>query len=81
MYKYLLIFAFYFVFKFLLKNFFPFVFKYLSNKIKVDFQSKQKSASSEPNEKEGEVSIDSMPKSKKTSNNKVGDYIDYEELD
>ena len=35
----------------------------------------------EKTKKEGEVSIDKMPKNKKKSNNNLGDYVDYEELD
>lgn len=32
-------------------------------------------------EKEGETVIDKMPKNDSTSNKKVGEYIDYEEID
>ena len=31
--------------------------------------------------KEGETSIDKMPSESKTSNKKVGEYVDYEEID
>ena len=34
----------------------------------------------EPPKKEGEISIDKMPKTKE-SNKDVGDYVDYEEID
>ncbi len=34
-----------------------------------------------PKKSEGEVSIDKMPKRNKQSNNNIGDYVDYEELD
>ena len=33
------------------------------------------------NKKEGDVSIDKMPKKYKSKSNKLGDYVDYEEID
>ena len=33
------------------------------------------------NKKEGDVSIDKMPKKTKSKSNKLGDYVDYEEID
>ena len=33
------------------------------------------------NKKEGDVSIDKMPKKNKSKSNKLGDYVDYEEID
>jgi len=36
---------------------------------------------SENKKSEGEVTIDTMPKKSKKSNNNVGDYVDYEEVE
>ena len=33
------------------------------------------------NKKEGDVSIDRMPKKNKSKSDKLGDYVDYEEID
>lgn len=33
------------------------------------------------NKKEGDVSIDKMPKKNKSKSDKFGDYVDYEEID
>tara|TARA_B100000242_G_scaffold62742_1_gene38218 strand:- start:3511 stop:3705 length:195 start_codon:yes stop_codon:yes gene_type:complete len=33
------------------------------------------------NKKEGDVSIDKMPKKNKSKSDKLGDYVDYEEID
>ena len=33
------------------------------------------------NKKEGDVSIDKMPKKNKSKSEKLGDYVDYEEID
>ena len=33
------------------------------------------------NKKEGDVSIDKMPKKNKPKSDKLGDYVDYEEID
>jgi hypothetical protein len=34
-----------------------------------------------PEEKEGSISIDKMPKRRKDSKSDLGDYVDYEEID
>jgi hypothetical protein len=59
----------------------PVFFKYVSKKAEQkfgqqfgDFQSKR------PPVKEGETTIDKMPKTK-ASNKDVGEYVDYEEID
>ena len=33
------------------------------------------------NKKEGDISIDKMPKKNKSKSDKLGDYVDYEEID
>ncbi|MBL6877529.1 DUF4834 family protein [Flavobacteriaceae bacterium] len=56
----------------------PFLFRHVSNKMNDNF-SQNKRNSYKKNE--GEVSIDKMPKRNKESNNNIGDYVDYEELE
>ena len=38
-------------------------------------------AAEDINKKEGDVSIDKMPKKNKSKSDKLGDYVDYEEID
>ena len=69
---YLLIF--YFLFR-LISRLFLF---YLKNNIKFrnyNFQQEKKM------KKEGDVSVDKVPKKKKQSSEKLGEYVDYEEVD
>ena len=61
----------------------PYILKHLSKKVEKRFgqqfgdQFRNQQASPK---KEGEVSIDKMPKQPQT-NKKVGEYVDYEEID
>tara|TARA_B100000900_G_C20287047_1_gene596522 strand:- start:429 stop:653 length:225 start_codon:yes stop_codon:yes gene_type:complete len=64
----------YFVFRFLSRLFIIYLIKKSTSKGKKYYNN-------ENIKKEGEVSIDKMPKNKKKSNNNLGDYVDYEELD
>ena len=62
----------------------PFLIKYVSKKAEQRFgdqfgQFKNREQREKP-VKEGEVTIDKMPKTK-ASNKDVGDYVDYEEID
>lgn len=73
----------YFGVKILARLFAPFLVKYVAKKAEQRFGGQFgqfKGKQQEKTRKEGEVSIDKVPKSK-TSNNNVGDYIDYEEVD
>ena len=56
----------------------PFLLRHMSNKMKDNFSQNKRSKSKK---NEGEVTIDKMPKRNKESNNNIGDYVDYEELD
>ena len=70
------LFVFYIAFRLISKLF----YFYLINKVKKRQFNHQKN--NEPsNKKEGEVSIDKMPKKNKPKSDKLGDYVDYEELD
>ncbi len=77
----LIILVIYYVIKVLARLFSPFLIKFVAKKAEERFggqfgnQQRQ-----EPTKKEGEITIDKMPKTKSTNKN-VGDYIDYEEID
>ena len=74
----------YYGFKILSRLFAPFLLKYVSKKAEQRFGEQfgqfQKGQGQEPPKKEGEVTIDKIPKTK-ASNKDVGDYVDYEEID
>ena len=77
----LIILAIYFVVKILSRLFSPFLIKFVAKKAGEHFGGQFGSTNNqEPPKKEGEVTIDKMPKTK-SSNKSVGDYIDYEEID
>ena len=63
---------------FLMKLAAPYLLRHMSNKMNDNFSQNKRS---KPKKNEGEVSIDKMPKRNKESNNNIGDYVDYEELD
>ena len=74
----------YYLFKVLARVFGPLFLKYLSKKAMQrygdqfgGFQNQQRQ---QKPQNEGEITIDKMP-NKKTSNNTVGEYVDYEEVD
>lgn len=69
--------------KILSRLFAPYLVQYMSKKMQErfgqQFQQPQSNDSSRP--KEGETVIDKMPQQQKSSDKKVGEYIDYEEID
>ena len=70
------LFIFYVAFRLISKLF----YFYLINKVKKRHNHHYKN-DKYSNKKEGEVSIDKMPKKNKTKSDKLGDYVDYEEID
>lgn len=74
----------YFGVKILARLFMPFLLKFVAKKAEQRFGDQfgqfQKGAKQEASRKEGEVIIDKVPKTK-TTNNDVGDYVDFEEID
>lgn len=74
----------YYGLKILIRLFGPYLIRYMSKKIQQrfggQFQYHQQQTPNKPHN-EGETVIDKMPKSNKTSNKNVGEYIDYEEID
>lgn len=69
--------------KILMRLFGPYLVQYMSKKMQQrfgqQFQPHQKEQAGRPIE--GETVIDKMPNQQKTSDKKVGEYIDYEEID
>jgi hypothetical protein len=83
----LIILLFWFGFKILARLFAPFFLRFVAKKAEQKFgqqfggfksQAEQRKAQKQ---KEGETVIDKMPNQNKKSNEKVGEYIDYEEID
>jgi len=70
----------YYVVKVLSRLLAPFLLRYVSKKAEQKFGGQFNNQRAEPPKKEGEVTIDKMPRQKQ-SNKDVGDYVDYEEID
>ncbi|MBU2951972.1 DUF4834 family protein [Tamlana agarivorans] len=74
----------YYGLKILSRIFAPFLMKYVSKKAEERFGGQfgqfQREPKKENSKQEGEVTIDKIPQTK-TSNKKVGDYVDFEEID
>ena len=66
----------------LARIFTPLLMRYVAKKAEKQFgqQFNRHHQPKESKKKEGEISIDKMPK-QKTSNKDVGEYVDYEEID
>ena len=74
----------YFGLKILLRFFGPLLLKYFMKKMGKKFEqqfSQQFGGANPQAQKKGKVSIDKKPKNGSSSNKKVGEYIDYEEID
>ena len=77
----LIIMLIYYGVKILSRLFAPYLVKYVAKKAEQRFgQQFGGFQKPEQQKKEGEITIDKMPKSK-TSNKNVGEYVDYEEID
>ncbi|HET8886625.1 MAG TPA: DUF4834 family protein [Salinimicrobium sp.] len=74
----------YFGIKLIFRFFGPMILRYIMKRvgksISRKFQDAQNSAQSAHN-REGDVTIEKKPKTKRKSNNDVGEYVDYEEID
>lgn len=73
----------YYAFKFLARLFAPFLMKKMAEKLqkKAEEQFGGKKTAAETIIKEGETIIDKTPGKAKNSNDTVGDYVDFEEID
>ena len=67
--------VFYLVFKLISRLFYFYLFNKVSKK-NYNYRGAE-----DINKKEGDVSIDKMPKKNKSKSDKLGDYVDYEEID
>jgi len=70
----------YFGVKTLMRLFAPLIFRFVTRKAQQGFDGKFNNQNYNTKQNEGEVTIDKMPKQNK-SNNNVGDYVDYEEIE
>ncbi len=71
----------YFGFKIVIRFFGPMILKYFLKKIGSKFQQQFSQQSPPDSKRAGEVNIDKKAPSNMKSNKKVGEYIDYEEID
>ena len=77
----------YFGFKILARLFAPILLRFVAKKAEQKFGQQfggfqnQGNQREQQRSKEGETVIDKMPNQNKKSNTKVGEYVDYEELD
>lgn len=73
----------YFGFKILARLFAPLLMRFVAKKAEQKFGGFQNpnQQRQEQKQKEGETVIDKMPNKNGSSNEKVGEYIDYEEID
>ena len=74
----------YFGLKIILRFFGPLLLKYFMKKMGRKFEkqfSQQFGGANPQQQKKGKVSIDKKPKNQPDSDKKVGEYIDYEEID
>ncbi|MDG5491897.1 DUF4834 family protein [Psychroserpens sp. SPM9] len=73
----------YYGIKILSRFFAPYLVRYMSKKVQQKFegQFQQQQNQRQTQQKEGETVIDKMPENNSASNKKVGEYIDYEEID
>ncbi|WP_394348917.1 DUF4834 family protein [Formosa maritima] len=78
----LIILLIYYGIKILSRIFAPYLMKYVAKKAEERFGSQfgQYQSPKQEQTKEGEVTIDKAPKTR-SSNKKVGEYVDYEEID
>lgn len=72
----------YYLFKILRRIFGPALFRYASKKAEKHFNEKfDRQQNGNQNVKEGEVTIEKKPEGSKKSSGKIGEYIDFEEID
>lgn len=72
----------YYGLKILTRIFAPYLVKYMSKKMQQKFEGQfGQQQHQEQSHKEGETVIDKMPNRTKSSENKVGEYVDYEEIE
>mgnify|MGYP005667511687 FL=1 len=76
-----IIFLTYFVFKYTIRLLDPFLIKRFANKMQDKFRQEFNQQYKNNDSKEGEVTIENKKKSSNSKTDKVGDYVDFEEVD
>ena len=76
-----IIFLTYFVFKYTIRLLAPFLIKRFANKMQDKFRQEFNQQYKNNDSKEGEVTIENKKKSSNSKTDKVGDYVDFEEVD
>ena len=71
----------YYVFKFISRYILPILLKRAINNVQSRAQQQQNNNQQDPNVNIGETVIDKKPSKSNQSNNNVGEYVDYEEVD
>tara|TARA_Y200000002_G_C22358073_1_gene527862 strand:- start:147 stop:395 length:249 start_codon:yes stop_codon:yes gene_type:complete len=76
-----IIFLTYFFFKYTIRLLAPFLIKRFANKMQDKFRQEFNQQYKNNDSKEGEVTIENKKKSSNSKTDKVGDYVDFEEVD
>ena len=76
-----IIFLTYFFFKYTIRLLAPFLIKRFANKMQDKFRQEFNQQYKNNDSKEGEVTIENKNKSSNSKTDKVGDYVDFEEVD
>jgi len=71
----------YYVVKFLFKLFAPYLLKKAVDKVQKNAEKQYRNQQRETSVDEGKTVIDKKPENSKQSNNSVGEYVDFEEID
>lgn len=61
----------------------PYILRYISKKAGQQFEQffGNPAAPNNPSHEEGKITIDNIPSQKRSNDKKVGEYVDYEEVD
>lgn len=76
-----IIFLTYFFFKYTIRLLAPFLIKRFANKMQDKFRQEFNQQYKNNDSKEGEVTIENKKKSSNSKTDRVGDYVDFEEVD
>ena len=76
-----IIFLMYFFFKYTIRLLAPFLIKRFANKMQDKFRQEFNQKYKNNDSKEGEITIENKKKSSNSKTDKVGDYVDFEEVD
>jgi ribosomal protein S17E len=71
----------YFFFKYTIRLLAPFLIKRFANKMQDKFRQEFNQKYKNNDSKEGEITIENKKKSSNSKTDKIGDYVDFEEVD